>query len=117
VRFWLRGDKDPDIRVMRDRCEAIVQARSVVAVTDVVVEDPEVSQRRLYVAALCLLQEHAQLVHVLGDLTVMQSLSCGRGDLELADHSKIRQGRHPSPVTITVSIRWTMDVVGCATDL
>jgi hypothetical protein len=60
---------------------------------------------------LGLLQEHAQRVHVLRDLTVRQSLPCARSDLEFADHRKIRQSRHPSPVTITVNISWTMDVV------
>jgi hypothetical protein len=96
---------------MRDRLKAFVQASSVVTVTEVVVEDPEVGHRKGYAALLGLFQEHAQLVHVLSDLTVMQALSCGRGDLELADHGKIRQSRHPGPVTITVSISLTMNVV------
>jgi hypothetical protein len=79
------------------------------AVTGVVVEDSEACQRALCTVLLGLLQEQAQREHVLRDLTVRQSLPCARSDLESADHPKIRQSRHPSPVTITVNISWTMD--------
>ena len=80
-------------------------------VSGVVVEDCEACHRALCMVLLGLPQEHAQREHVLRDLTVRQSLPCAHSDLEFADHPKIRQRHHPSPVTITVNISWTMEVV------
>jgi len=106
---WPREHEDTDGRVMRDRIQALVQAWPAVAAARVVVEDPEIGQRGLYAAKLGLLQQHAQLVHVLGNLLVIQALPCGGRDLEFADHSKIRQAHHPRQAPIL--IRCAMDIV------
>jgi hypothetical protein len=37
---WIRAKEDPDIRVVRDRFEALVRAGTVVTVAGVAVEDP-----------------------------------------------------------------------------
>jgi hypothetical protein len=58
-RCRFREQKDPYIRVVRDRIQALVQAWAAVPARNVVVEDPEVGQRRLDAAELGLLQQHA----------------------------------------------------------
>ncbi|NMM25539.1 MAG: hypothetical protein HHJ11_19050 [Phycicoccus sp.] len=80
---WLREHKDPDICMVWDLAEALVQTCTAVSVGGVVVEDPDVGQWGLYLEALRLFQEHAQLVDILRNLPVMQTASCDDAHLKL----------------------------------